>query len=129
MHTLHFVLLSMICLFSGSVECATKPPKSEAIATSDFVSMCKDVATSTQDSAGSYKRSACVGYVVGFLESAGFLTYLAKIQPRYCIPVGVSPMHIVRLALRNSAKRPQQKDQPAAFLLRNTLETEFPCPN
>jgi hypothetical protein len=99
------------------------------ISTSEFVSMCKGVVQSNQGSEASYERSPCAAYVVGFLESAGFLTYLAKIEPRYCLPISVDPTRLIKLAVSISEKHPELQDQPAAFVLRSTLESSFPCPN
>ena len=98
------------------------------ISTGEFVEMCKTVVT--QERAGGRAQSSpCIAYVVGFLESAGLLTYLEKTKPRYCLPVAVSPVEVVRRALKPVDSMDQKgRQQPAAFLLRQTLEAQFPCP-
>ena len=98
--------------------------RTEALTARRYLAMCSDVIAGKQSI---LDKSACLAYTVGFLESAGFLTYLDKTPPRYCLPEGVSTGAVVRMAARNQMSA-QQPDQPAAFLLRFTLEKEFPCP-
>jgi hypothetical protein len=121
------LLLSTLCLFCFRAEGADPQHPPAPISTNDFMVMCKSVVQAKQESQANYERSPCAAYVVGFLESAGFLTYLAKIEPRYCLPVGVDPARVIKLAATLSRKHPELTDRPAAFLLRSTLEKSFPC--
>lgn len=107
---------------------AVARPGEGAMLSGEFVAMCRSLAASRSSTIISPAASACVAYTIGFLESAGFLTYLEKTRPRYCLPVGVTPVEVVKLALKYADSNSKQLDQPAAFLLRYTLETRFPCP-
>jgi hypothetical protein len=55
------------------------------------------------------------------------LEYSNRSEPRYCLPVEVSPGDLARILVEQAPQAPSP-DYPAAMLLRAELESRFPCP-
>jgi hypothetical protein len=113
------------CGATDSPEGESKLPREHGspLTIAQFVAICEKVLPGPS----SPPRSACDGYVIGFVESAGLLEYSNRTEPRYCLPVEVSPGELARIVIEQAPQAPGP-DYPVAMLLRAELESRFPCP-
>ena len=73
------------------------------------------------------KQNACTGYTTAVLDTHEALVASSRLERGFCVPKGVDPVQLVRVAVKHLTAEPDKLHGSAASLLLNYLAQAFPC--
>ena len=92
-----------------------------------FYAACKDAVVPPAKSP-EWAGIACLSYVKGLHDMAGFMWSSGRIRPEVCPPSGVSISQHYDILLKYLKDHPDQRHKPTAALLWEAASLSFPCP-
>lgn len=73
------------------------------------------------------KQSSCSGYVTAVLDTHEALVASRNLERGFCVPKGVDPVQLVRVAVKYLSEEPEKLHGGAAVLLLDYFAQAFPC--
>ncbi len=73
------------------------------------------------------ETDACIGYIMGAVDSVALLQEMEVIAYNICVPNAVTPLELAQTVNAGFKERPGDLQQPASFLLFQVLGKAFPC--
>jgi hypothetical protein len=92
-----------------------------------FYASCSEVVAPT-GAKPNWPGIACLGYVKGLHDMAGFMWSSGRIRPEVCPPSGVSMSQYYDILLKYLKDNPDKRHEPTAALLWEAASASFPCP-
>lgn len=107
--------LALLALASSGALAETGKPRFSALVLSKFCNSAHG---------GGYDDGICAGYITGVADAM-----LAEpgMDKQLCMPRDISTAAFSKLVTRYLARRPEDRQQPAAGVVRGALLSAFPC--